>query len=649
MRAVAPITTRCLRFLLAAGTALVAPGLAAPPAGAQPADQPEGQPARESRNTGRIAARQPPGQTDVRVIGHVYQPRLVPASPERIDDLQVPDGFQLSVFARDLGNPRIMAVAGDGTVYVTRRATADLLMLRDTDGDGAADERQVVTARPHLHGIALDGRTLYLAGINTVYRAELQPDGTPTEPDPIIDDLPDAGQHPNRTLAVGPDGRLFITVGSTCNACAEPNPENATILRAEPDGSARSIHASGLRNTIGIDWHPKTGELFGFDHGIDWLGDNEQQEELNRITQGGVYGWPYIYADGKENPADEPPAGISMADWKRMSTDPVGLYTAHAAPMQFAFYKGNAFPAEYQGDGFATMRGSWNRKPPSGYEVVRVRFDDQGQPQGIEPFLTGFLREGEDGHHEIIGRPVGLAVTPDGALLVGDDTNGVIYRVSASDPRVAGAGGTGTGGSGAVETDQDVSDEVGLGRAGTPLPPGHGPTRISISLPSLQAEQRLDVSSPDIPPGGMIPEKYSDYGQGFSPPLSWQAGPEGTQSYTLLMEDPDAAQPSPYIHWVAYNIPGDTTRIRGALPGTPELQEPVSLMQGRNSRGSTGYFGPRPPGSEPHAYHFQVFALDRQLDLPPGASRAEVLQAMEGHVLAQGELVGRFARPPGAD
>lgn len=287
----------------------------------------------DSRNTGRQAAQEPPKQTDVEITAHVYEPELVAATAERIDGLEVPDGFRLNVFARDLGNPRVIAVADDGTVYVTRRETGDLLMLRDGDGDGQAEQRKVLTARPHLHGIALDGRTMYLAGINTVYRAEIREDGTITRPEPIIDDLPEAGQHPNRTLAIGPDGKLFITVGSTCNACGEPDPENATILRAEPDGSARSIYATGLRNTIGIDWHSETGELYGFDHGIDWLGDNEQQEEFNRISQGGTYGWPYVYADGKENLADEPPAGVSFADWKEASTDPVLLHTAHAAPM----------------------------------------------------------------------------------------------------------------------------------------------------------------------------------------------------------------------------------------------------------------------------------------------------------------------------
>jgi glucose/arabinose dehydrogenase len=238
----------------------------------------------------------------VEIVGHVNKPSKLQPSEAQIKRLTVPDGFDVRVFARDLGNPRIIAVAGNGLVYVTRRETGDVLMLRDENGDGKADEQVVVASRPDMHGIAIDGTRMYLATVNDVYVTEINADGTLQELSRIIDDLPEAGQHPNRTLAIGPEGMLFITVGSTCNACGESNPENATVLRASPDGSSRTIFASGLRNTIGFDWHPETGELWAMDHGIDWLGDNEQQEELNLIEEGRQYGWPYIYADGKENP-----------------------------------------------------------------------------------------------------------------------------------------------------------------------------------------------------------------------------------------------------------------------------------------------------------------------------------------------------------
>jgi len=157
---------------------------------------------------------------------------------------------------------------------------------------------------------------------------------------------------------------LYVSVGSTCNACSEPNVENATILQVKPDGSARKIFAAGLRNTIGFDFDPKSGALYGADHGIDWLGDDEQPEEFNRIEQGKNYGWPYIHGEGGKNPQDEPPAGITLEEWEKASVAPVLTYTAHAAPMQMVFYTGEQFPAEYRGDAFIAMHGSWNRKPP---------------------------------------------------------------------------------------------------------------------------------------------------------------------------------------------------------------------------------------------------------------------------------------------
>jgi glucose/arabinose dehydrogenase len=162
------------------------------------------------------------------------------------------------------------------------------------------------------------------------------------------------------------------------------------------------------------------------DHNIDWLGDDEHGEELNRLIEGAKYGWPFVYDRSKFHPKNEPDGG--NAAWAKASREPELLYTPHAAPMQMVFYSGSQFPQEYRGDAFVAMRGSWNRRPPAGYEVVRVRFQ-QGKQVRFESFLSGFLvQEGSRWAH--FGRPVGLAVLPDGSLLVGDDTKGVIYRVS---------------------------------------------------------------------------------------------------------------------------------------------------------------------------------------------------------------------------
>jgi glucose/arabinose dehydrogenase len=365
----------------------------------------------------------------VQIVGHVYKPEQVPATEDRIRGLKVPAGFRVQRFAADLGKPRILAVAPDGAVYVTRPESGDLLMLRDTNNDGVADQQTVVAKKPDLHGVAIDGNRVYLATIREVYAADRRPDGSLGELKQILGDLPDGGQHPNRTLAVGPDRMLYVSVGSSCNACPETNPEHATMLRSALDGQSREIFATGLRNTIGFGWHPATGEMWGADHGIDWLGDDEQKEELNRIEKGADYGWPYVYGVGKIQHAVQSPKGKTKEEWARASRQPALLYTAHAAPMQMVFYSGSQFPAEFRGDAFIAMRGSWNRKPPSGYEVVRVRFQN-GKPAAFEPFLTGFLTGGGESWTQF-GRPVGIAVARDGALLVSDDTNGCIYRISA--------------------------------------------------------------------------------------------------------------------------------------------------------------------------------------------------------------------------
>ena len=585
------------------------------------------------------AAQQSAKSNEVEIVGHVVEPAPLEPTDERIGRLELPDGFEIAKFAEGLVNPRMLAVADDGTVYVTQRSVGNVVMLRDEDGDGRADVQQQVASRPNMHGIAIDGRRMYLTTIQDVYRAEIKEDGTLGELERIIDDLPDAGQHPNRTIALGPDGKLYISVGSTCNACGEANPENATLLRAEPDGSSRRIFASGLRNTIGFDWQPETGELYGLDHGIDWLGDQEQQEELNRLEQGKKYGWPYIYADGKRNPADEPPGGISMEEWARTSEAPVLLYTPHSAPMQMAFYRGGSFPEEYRGDAFAAMRGSWNRKPPSGYEVVRIRFED-GEPQAIEPFVTGFLVDQGEGEAGQFARLAGLAIARDGALLVSDDSNGVIYRISyarGDEQRAADAALPM-----APQADQSAAASGKAGAAASGEPDAQ---QLALNLLDASADATLEVDSPAFGENQSIPVVYSGYGEDISPPLGWSAGPEGTRSYALLLEDPDAAEPKPFVHWIMYNLPPEVRSLREGIPGAPRLELPDDARQGQNSRGSTGYVGMKPPAGPAHRYHVQVLALDQALDLPAGAGREAVLDAAQGHVLAAGELVGTFQKP----
>lgn len=555
--------------------------------------------------------------TDVTTTINVWKPIKVPADEARIAQLRVPKDFAVSVFARGLMNTRILAVGPNGDVYVTRRDQGDILLLKDRNRDGKADGPAMWAAhRAGTHGIAIHGSRFYLVTVKELFVSEINSEGGLGEFKLLTGDLPDAGQHANRTIAWGPDDMLWISVGSTCNACNESNPENATLLRVNPDGKSRVIWASGLRNTIGFDWHPVSGELWGFDHGIDFLGDDEQPEELNRIDRAKRYGWPHVWGEGGITPWTNPPGGITKEQWRKLSVPMTLGYTPHAAPMQFVFYPGGSFPRSYVGDAFVTMRGSWNRRPASGYEIVRVRFSG-GRPQSVEPFISGFLGDGGTTH---FARPVGLAVAKDGALLMADDANGVIYRIAY------------TGGNGSPEV-LEAPATVMLAQANE----GVG---VPLALARIGGGTRIEVGSRTAE--GRIARKHSEYYDGVAPRVYWSRV-SGAKSFVLIMEDPDAKPITPFVHWVAWNIPGNYTHLPEGLQEHERLTDPPGMLQGRNSRGSVGYFGPRPPvGDPPHHYHFQIFALDTLLSVPPGAERDEVIEAMRGHVLASGEMVGTY-------
>ena len=572
-------------------------------------------------------AEEPPTTANVEITGHIVRPEKLDPAKSEAAGLKVPTGFQIKKFAGGLINPRILAIGPDGTVYATRRSVGDVILLKDTDGDGLADVVRTVASRPNMHGIAIDGRKAYLVTIKEIYATDIASDGSFGTLTRIVDDLPDAGQHADRTIAVGSDGMLYVSVGSTCNVCIEDNPESATMLQVKPDGSSRRIIASGLRNTIGFAFQPSTGELYGWDHGIDWLGDNAQPEEMNLIKEGHKYGWPLSMGWGEKNVQHDPPGSITHEEWAQSSDNPVLTHTADAAPMQFAFYSGDQFPAEYRGDAFIAFHGSWNRNPPSGYEVLRVHFED-GKPKSLQPFVTGFLLNSGGEKYGYMGRPFGIAVGKDGSLFIGDDANGAIYRITYEGKQTA------------VPATK-----------GSDLPPMHSapagqdtPEELAGSIVGGKAGD-MQLTSPAFSDGANMDIRYSAYGQNISPELTWSRGPATTKSYALLVEDPDAQTPKPVVHWILYNLPAEVTHLREGLPGAPALADPKDAHQGRNTRGTTGYTGPRPPDPPPHHYHFQLFALDTKLSLRPGAGRREILDAMQSHVLSRGELVGVFQKP----
>jgi glucose/arabinose dehydrogenase len=317
----------------------------------------------------------------------------------------------------------MMAVGDDGTVYLTRPGSNDAVALSP---EGRLEE-QIVSGLELAHGIAIHDHRMYLAGVRTVIAADLR-DGRLGRWRTVIEDLPPGGAHPLRTIGFGPDGMLYVSIGSTCNVCREADPRYATILRARPDGRRPTIFARGLRNTEAFAWHPATRRMWGVDNGPDGIGDDEPPEELNRLVRGGDYGWPWCLANRRPDPliTEDPKPGLSRKAYCARTLAPVVTYQAHSAPVGMAFYTGTQFPREYRGDAFVAFHGSWNREPPSGYKVARIRFA-RGKPIRFEEFLSGFLVDGGEAQ---FGRPSGLAVMKDGSLLVSDDTGGVIYRVS---------------------------------------------------------------------------------------------------------------------------------------------------------------------------------------------------------------------------
>jgi glucose/arabinose dehydrogenase len=352
--------------------------------------------------------------------------------PKMVKLLNVPDGWEISVAASGLGRVRMMQPMPNGMLYVTRRDGLDVLLLKDADGDNKFDEIKTVEYPFRaVHGITQKDGYLYLCSNYELRRYKMRPDGMIENPEVLINDLPSGGQHPNRTIGFGPDGMMYITVGTLCNDCKEMDPEVASILQVDPTTWKRKIYATGLRNTIGFDFHPQTNEMWGLDNGGDGKGNKWPPEEVNKIVQGGNYGFPFVYAKREvDRTKDDPPGDVK--EQFALNTEPSVLeLTAHSAPIDFKFFKGQAnIPADYTGDALAAFHGSWNRSKLVGYRVKRIRFQN-GVAVGAEDFVTGFLKPAFPlfGRTAYIGRPTGLAITDNGVIYLSDDANGVIYAI----------------------------------------------------------------------------------------------------------------------------------------------------------------------------------------------------------------------------
>lgn len=360
----------------------------------------------------------PPHQQALKVPSRQGQAEL---TEERT--LTLPAGFAINVFQSGLGSARLMVWSPEGALVVSEEGSPGRVsILTDPNGDGVADSRTTFAEGLNTpHGLAFHEGYLYVATVDQVLRYRWQGGAAAQgKPETIVDGIPTGG-HSTRTIVFGPDGKLYLSVGSSCNVCQETDAHRAAIWQYNADGSGGRLYARGLRNAVGLAWQPGTDNLYATNNGRDGLGDDTPPETVNLVRDGDDFGGPYCHAGRIPDPQ------FGQLGNCAQTAKPAIEMQAHSAPLGLAFYTGGMFPADYTGDLFIAFHGSWNRSTKTGYKVVRARFQN-GQPTGqVEDFVTGWLSPNADSSW---GRPVGVLVGPDGALYISDDALGVIYRVT---------------------------------------------------------------------------------------------------------------------------------------------------------------------------------------------------------------------------
>jgi glucose/arabinose dehydrogenase len=339
-----------------------------------------------------------------------------------LETIKLPPGFHINLFAGGAVNPRQMAVGARGTVFAGAPRAGAVYAVIDRDGDGVADDGLVLVAGLIApNGVAFRAGALFVADAWRLLRyddieSRLE---HPPRPTVIYDGFPHDAHHGAKFIGFGPDGLLYVPVGAPCNVC-ERVPPYASITRMKPDGTGLEVFARGVRNSMGFDWHPETGDLWFTDNGRDDLGDDLPADELNHAPKAGMhFGFPYCHGKDVLDPGLG--RGRSCAEF----TPPDLELDAHVAALGMRFYTGTMFPQHYRAQIFIAEHGSWNRTTPAGYRVVVAR-PAAAEAGRLETFAEGWLGPGG----KPWGRPVDVIVAADGALLVSDDTAGGLYRIT---------------------------------------------------------------------------------------------------------------------------------------------------------------------------------------------------------------------------
>lgn len=351
---------------------------------------------------------------------HAGRMTVTPPSEIPLDRIKVPKGFKVELWAHGMPGVRMMARGSQGTIWAGTRVIGRVYEIKDKGG--VREHRILAQKLTQPNGVAFQGGNLYVMAINRVFRYDGIEDNPNVKPVELTEQfkLP-VGHHNWKFIAFGPDSRLYVQVGAPCNIC-EPTEEFAQIRRYIADGSGMEVMARGVRNSVGFDFHPQTGELWFTDNGRDWMDENGPQDELNRVSKmGQFFGFPYCHANGipdKDIVKKEPCKGVTL---------PVALMGPHAGALGMRFYSGDMFPKEYKDSIFVSRRGSWNRNTLFGFDVANVRATADGKNAKVTPFMTGFM---DPKANAFWGRPVDVLMMPDGSMLVSDEQNGAIYRVS---------------------------------------------------------------------------------------------------------------------------------------------------------------------------------------------------------------------------
>ncbi|WP_047245334.1 PQQ-dependent sugar dehydrogenase [Maribacter thermophilus] len=348
-------------------------------------------------------------------------------------DLNLPDGFEIKVYARGIDGARSMAMGDKGTLFVGTRNENKVYAIKDIDGDYNAETVVVLDTMEMPNGVTIRNGDLYVAQVGSLwkYPAIESQLGGELKKELIYDDYPTEFHHGWKYIAFGPDDKLYVPVGAPCNICNRTDEDErfSTITRMDADGSNREIYVKGVRNSVGFTWHPETGEMWFTDNGRDMLGDDTPPCELNRVVEMGQhFGYPFCHGGIVQDPefGNERPCSDFVAPAQQLG--------AHVAPLAIKFKSGNMFPSSYDGKAFIAEHGSWNRSKKVGYRIMLADIKD-GEVESMQPFIDGWLN---DDTQKVTGRPVDLLWLQDGSLLISDDYGDAIYRVTYTDTQVAG-------------------------------------------------------------------------------------------------------------------------------------------------------------------------------------------------------------------